>query len=533
MVEHRHEVGSGRRGEPVRHEDAGAAGEQAVGGHHDEALGHRVHPGGGLVEHDDGDVAHEEPGKGDELLLARRERGAPGAERGVEAVGQAVDPVVEAEFGDGGAHRRGGHVGEEGDVLGEGPGEDVGALGDDADGRTQCVDVEVAHVDATEEDRPPGRVGGARQQRGQRGLARPGSPDEGARPAGGDVEADAVQGEVPLGVGEVQVPELDPDVPGRNRPTALGLRWRLEQLPQARDGPDAGLQLGQVAGHLVDLPDERARDEEQGDQAGHRQVVADDQCHPCDARAREQRVEQEAGAPGGAGLQRQQLVEPAVHGCRQGAEALHDVGLAQAGAQVVSGGDPLLEGCGMVGPGGLFDDGPLRDGREQPADDGERGRPSDREEDPGRPPGQTSDDPHGDGGEHGAQGVPHLAAQHRAHGVGVVIDPVEHLPHRLLTERRQRLVKRGIHEILAQATLRAVDHRGPQRAARSVEDGGTDDAQRQETDEPGGRVGREQPGHDGAQSASDRPDRGCRERHARGPCAQARETHLSAGRAGR
>lgn len=63
--------------------------------------------------------------------------------------------------------------------------------------------------------------------------------------------------------------------------------------------------------------------------------------------------------------------------------------------------------------------------------------------------------------------------------MGVVIDPVEHLPHRLLTERRQRLVKRGIHEILAQATLRAVDHRGPQRAARGVEDGGTDDAQRQ------------------------------------------------------
>ena len=102
VVEHRHEVGSGRRGEPVRHEDAGAAFEQAVGGHHDEALGHRVHPGGGLVEHDDGDVSHEEPGKGDELLLARRERGAPGAQRGVEAVGQAVDPVVEAEFGDGG-----------------------------------------------------------------------------------------------------------------------------------------------------------------------------------------------------------------------------------------------------------------------------------------------------------------------------------------------------------------------------------------------------------------------------------------------
>ena len=61
----------GRR-EPVGDEDAGAPRDQPVGGAYDAGLGDRVHPGGGLVEDDDADVAHQQPRERDELLLARR-----------------------------------------------------------------------------------------------------------------------------------------------------------------------------------------------------------------------------------------------------------------------------------------------------------------------------------------------------------------------------------------------------------------------------------------------------------------------------
>ena len=86
--------------QPVGDEDAGAPRDQPVGGADHARLGHRVHPGGRLVEHDDADVAHEQPREGDQLLLARGEAGAAGAEDGVEAVGQAGHPLGQAELGD-------------------------------------------------------------------------------------------------------------------------------------------------------------------------------------------------------------------------------------------------------------------------------------------------------------------------------------------------------------------------------------------------------------------------------------------------
>ena len=92
VIEHGHEAGPLDGAEPVRDQHAGAPGEQPVGRGHDARLGERVHPRGRLVEHHELHVAHEEPGERDELLLARRQRGAAGAEEGVEAVGQACRP---------------------------------------------------------------------------------------------------------------------------------------------------------------------------------------------------------------------------------------------------------------------------------------------------------------------------------------------------------------------------------------------------------------------------------------------------------
>ncbi len=97
-LEHGDLLGPLGGGEPVGDEDAGAAGDQPVGGADDAGLGDRVHPGGGLVEDDDADVAHQQAREGDQLLLAGREAGAAGAEQRVEALGQAGHPVGEAEL---------------------------------------------------------------------------------------------------------------------------------------------------------------------------------------------------------------------------------------------------------------------------------------------------------------------------------------------------------------------------------------------------------------------------------------------------
>jgi hypothetical protein len=48
----RDEVGATNGREPVRYENAGAPGQQPLGGGDDPGLGERVHPCGGLVEHD-------------------------------------------------------------------------------------------------------------------------------------------------------------------------------------------------------------------------------------------------------------------------------------------------------------------------------------------------------------------------------------------------------------------------------------------------------------------------------------------------
>ena len=167
---------------------ARCAREQPVGGADHQRLGERVHPCGGLVEDDDLDVADEQPREGDELLLARRQRGAAGTEHGVDAVGQPGDPGVEAELLDRGHDPVAGHVGEQGDVVGQGAGEDLGALGDHADRRAQQLEVEVEHVDAADEQRAGLGVDRPRDERGQRRLAgaRCGRPGRSVWPAGTD-----------------------------------------------------------------------------------------------------------------------------------------------------------------------------------------------------------------------------------------------------------------------------------------------------------------------------------------------------------
>ena len=83
-----------------------------------------------LVEDDDAHVAHEQPGERDELLLPRGQRGPTRTEERVETVRQPGDPVDEPELDDGRLDVAARGVVEEGDVVGEGAGDDLGALGD-------------------------------------------------------------------------------------------------------------------------------------------------------------------------------------------------------------------------------------------------------------------------------------------------------------------------------------------------------------------------------------------------------------------
>ncbi len=169
---------------------------------------------------------------------------------------------------------------------------------------------------------------------------------------------------------------------------------------------------------------------------------------------REQAVQEQPGPAGRAGSPRRAPGRTGrLHAGRQLAEAAYDVGLAEAGAQVVAAGDALLHRGRVVGPGHLLDDLAPGDLPQQGPDHHEGDGADDREEEPGRPPGQARDDPHGHGGEHRAHRVPQLAAHQRADLVGVVVDPVEHLADGLLGEHRQRLVHRGLEEVGAQLPL--------------------------------------------------------------------------------
>ncbi len=212
-LEDGHHLGPLGRREAVGDEDAGAPRDEPVGGADHSRLGDRVHARGGLVEDDDAHVAHEQSGERHELLLARRQCRATRAEHRVQAVGQPGHPLGQAQLRDRRLDPGPRHVTEERHVLRKGAGEHLGALGDDADGGPQLLQVEVAHVGAAQQHRAAGRLHGSRQQRGERGLARSGAADECAGVPGPDDEIDLTQGEGACAVAELEVAELHLELP--------------------------------------------------------------------------------------------------------------------------------------------------------------------------------------------------------------------------------------------------------------------------------------------------------------------------------
>ncbi len=179
------------------------------------------------------------------------------------------------------------------------------------------MEIQLADVDAAQEHRASRRLHRTRDQRGQRRLAGAGAADQSDRLARGNLQVDALQGERPLGVGEVETAQLQVERPLGQRPPALRLGRHGEHLPQPDDGAEAGLQVRQVVGDHRDLADEGRGDQEEGHQLGDREAPAERERHAGDRNPGQQSVEQEAGAAHQAALDLDDRPELRVHVGRQ------------------------------------------------------------------------------------------------------------------------------------------------------------------------------------------------------------------------
>jgi len=197
--------------------------------------------------------------------------------------------------------------------------------------------------------------------------------------------------------------------------------------------------------------------------------------------------------------------DPRVHHRRQLRAAPQQVGLAQAGTQVIPACDSLLHSGRVIGPGDLL--GHLASqhlrGQGPYGDDDEHG--DQREQRPGRPPGQSGHDPHRAGTQQRAGQVPAHPSQQHAELVGVVVDPVQDLTDRGLRQHGERLVHHRTQQVGAQPALGPVDDGRPRRATGCVKHCRPDQAQREQPHQPGGRP----PGHPSSNHRAARLAQGC------------------------
>ena len=99
-------------------DDGGPARAQALEGVGDAGLAGRVQVAGGLVQDQQGRVGDPGPGEGDQLALPGGQQGAPLADLGVVAVGQAGDDLVGPDGAGGGLDLGPGRLGPaEADVV--------------------------------------------------------------------------------------------------------------------------------------------------------------------------------------------------------------------------------------------------------------------------------------------------------------------------------------------------------------------------------------------------------------------------------
>ncbi len=204
-------VGVAGGGDAVGDEDGGATAHDVAQAGEDALFGVGVYAGEGVVEDQDSRRANERPRDGGTLLLAAGEGDAPLADQGLEAEGELED--FGGDVGDaGGAFDLGfGGVGcAEGDVVGDGVGEEEGFLWDEADVFAEVGEGVVADGAVVEEERVGGGVVEAGDEGYEGGFAGAGGAYDGEGGAGGDIEGDVVEDfGAAGGVGEREVAEVD------------------------------------------------------------------------------------------------------------------------------------------------------------------------------------------------------------------------------------------------------------------------------------------------------------------------------------
>ena len=218
-------------------------------------LGVTVEVGGGLVEDQERRVAQERPGQGQPLALTGRQARPALAQHGVEALGQPVDQVGEA----GVVHRPADPLGRgvgpaEGDVVGQGPGEQVGSLGDPGHLGPPRVGVQVGQIERADPDSARGRTDEAQHHLEQGRLPAAARAGQGHDLARGDGEVDPVEGR--LGPARVADHQVGDDQAGHRRVRKLGPRpgHRHRALEDGEDLVGGGHPLGAGVVILAQLP---------------------------------------------------------------------------------------------------------------------------------------------------------------------------------------------------------------------------------------------------------------------------------------
>ena len=484
-VEHRDLLGALGRREAVGDQQAGAPGEQPLGGAHDLGLGDRVHAGGGLVEDDHPDVAHQQPRERDELLLTGGEGGAAGPEQRVQPVRAARPPRPRGRARRPRARPRARGTGLKSAMFSARVPARISVrwVTTPTAARSCCRSTSST---STPPSRTEPRSGSTARDSSDASvdLPEPVRPTRAHVCAGRDVQVHVLEGEAALVVGEVQVAELHVERPVGQLVAADRLALGAQQPAQPEHGPEARLQVRQVPRELVDLADEHRRDQEQGHQRrrcpGGRRRPARRRRPPCAAStpcssvpvrrpirlSSSRTTANRAWTAEASSVQRRTTWAWPRLARRSSRPATPSSIAAAWSVHAASSSTLRAESRGAAGA-------------RRPARPPRRGGT-------GRTPATTwcpATIHSGPDAEHGADRLPGALPQQRAHLVGVVVDPVQHLADGLLGQGRQRLVQGGVEQVGTQPALGTVDDAGPQGAGGRVEDGGPDDAGGQQPDQ--------------------------------------------------
>ena len=207
----------------------------------DGGLGLGIDGGDGIVQDQDGGLLHQSTGDGDALLLAAGDGDAALAQHGLIAqleLGNIAVHVRQLRCVDDGVPLVG--VGSEGDVGGDGVGEEEIILGHVGTARTDIVDGNGVDIPAIDKNRAVGDVVGPQEQVHQGGLACAGLAHQTDVLARMDRKGHILQGVVVgVGIAEGQAAEFDVTAhigQGLHILPVLDGDFRIQQLADADQG---------------------------------------------------------------------------------------------------------------------------------------------------------------------------------------------------------------------------------------------------------------------------------------------------------